>query len=91
VTGGVTGGVTGSVTGGGGAPRRYAVVGTGARAGLYLGALAHDYADLGRITAWCDPNPVRLSYYDEMLEAAGRARPALPPRGFRPAAGRPPA
>ena len=56
--------------------RRYAVVGTGGRAGLYIRALAGPYADEGTIVAWCDPNPVRMSYYDEILSAAGRPAPA---------------
>lgn len=63
------------------ARRRYAVVGTGARAGLYIGALAHQYASVGVITAWCEPNPVRMSYYDQILAAAGIA----PPARYRPA------
>lgn len=53
---------------------RYAVVGTSARAGMYVGALAGAHAQDGVIVAWCDPNGVRMSYYDEVLAAAG-----LPP------------
>lgn len=56
--------------------RRYAVVGTGARAALYIGALARDFADAGQITAWCDHNGVRMAYYDEILAAAGHPAPA---------------
>ena len=56
--------------------RRYAVVGTGARAGLYIRALADRYAPDGAIVAWCDPNRVRMNYYDEILTAAGRRSPA---------------
>jgi predicted dehydrogenase len=56
--------------------RRYAVVGTGSRAELYIGALAHRYADEGAIVAWCDPNPIRMSYYDELLATAGHPAPA---------------
>jgi predicted dehydrogenase len=54
--------------------RRYAVVGTSARARMYINALARDYP--GDIVAWCDPNPVRMSYYDEVLASAGRSAPA---------------
>jgi predicted dehydrogenase len=50
--------------------RRYAVVGTGARASMYIEALAGEYP--GEIVAWCDPNGVRMSFYDEVLAAAGR-------------------
>src|ERR1700723_1483050 len=56
--------------------RRYAVVGTGGRSRLYIGALARRYADEGTIVAWCDPNPVRMTYYDEVLAAAGQPTPA---------------
>ena len=56
--------------------RRYAVVGTGGRSRLYIGALARRYADEGAIVAWCDPNPVRMTYYDEVLAAAGQPTPA---------------
>jgi predicted dehydrogenase len=56
--------------------RRYAVVGVGSRAGMYIEALAARYADEGAIVAWCDPNPTRMSYYDRLLAAAGRPAPA---------------
>jgi predicted dehydrogenase len=56
--------------------RRYAVIGTGARAGLYIRALADRYAADGTIVAWCDPNRMRMNYYDEILTAAGRRSPA---------------
>ena len=67
--------------------RRYAVVGTGARAGLYIRALADRYAADGTIVAWCDPNRVRMNYYDEILTAAGRrlARAVRPGRLRAPA------
>jgi predicted dehydrogenase len=57
-------------------PRRYAVVGTGARAGFYIEALAHRYAAAGTIVAWCDPNRARMNYYDTVVTAAGRPEPA---------------
>jgi predicted dehydrogenase len=58
------------------ATRRYAVVGTGGRAGLYIQALADGYAAAGTIVAWCDPNRIRMNYYDEITTAAGRPSPA---------------
>jgi predicted dehydrogenase len=54
--------------------RRYAVVGTGARARMYIEALAGQYP--GEIVAWCDPNKVRMTFYDEMLAAARHRAPA---------------
>ena len=59
--------------------RRYAVVGVGSRAAMYIGALAGTYADEGDIVAWCDPNGTRMSYYDDVLAAAGLPAPARYP------------
>jgi predicted dehydrogenase len=58
------------------APRRYAVVGTGARASLYIDALASTYAGTGAVTAWCEPNRIRMDYHDQVLAAAGLPAPA---------------
>ncbi|MFC6094509.1 Gfo/Idh/MocA family protein [Saccharothrix lopnurensis] len=52
---------------GGRSRRRYAVVGAGHRAALYVEALAGEYADVGAVVAWCDPSPTRMSYYDAVL------------------------
>ena len=57
-------------------PRRYAVVGTGARASLYIDALASTYAGTGAVSAWCEPNPIRMDYHDQVLAAAGLPPPA---------------
>ncbi|GIE97706.1 Gfo/Idh/MocA family protein [Paractinoplanes rishiriensis] len=45
--------------------RRYAIAGTGHRAGMYVGALRGEHADVGEIVAWLDPNPGRIDYYDQ--------------------------
>ncbi|MBB5782046.1 Gfo/Idh/MocA family protein [Nonomuraea jabiensis] len=49
--------------------RRYAFVGTGSRARMYLDALLGPYADLGRPVAFCDTNEVRMAYYDRVAGA----------------------
>lgn len=59
-----------------GTARRYAVVGTGARAGLYIGALAGPYSGDGTIVAFCDPNRTRMDYHAGILTAAGHQSPA---------------
>ncbi|GAA1305461.1 Gfo/Idh/MocA family oxidoreductase [Saccharothrix xinjiangensis] len=59
--------------------RRYAVVGVGHRAAMYVEALAGEYADDGVVVAWCDPSPTRMSYYDEVL---GRAPARYAPERF---------
>ncbi|CAM3413220.1 Gfo/Idh/MocA family protein [Occultella aeris] len=43
--------------------RRYAVAGTGHRAGMYVNALTGAHADAGEIVAWCEPNPGRAQFH----------------------------
>ncbi|BDZ41357.1 hypothetical protein GCM10025865_06560 [Paraoerskovia sediminicola] len=52
---------------------RYAVVGTGHRAQMYVEALCGPHADVGEIVAWCEPNPVRAAYYDDLVAKAAPA------------------
>ena len=47
--------------------RRYAIVGTGSRAGMYIGAITGDHADVAELVATVDVNPGRLDYYDEVI------------------------
>lgn len=54
---------------------RYAVVGTGSRASMYIDALANSFSDVGSVVAWCEPNPTRMTYYDRVLAAAGKDAP----------------
>ncbi|MCL1871857.1 MAG: Gfo/Idh/MocA family oxidoreductase [Promicromonosporaceae bacterium] len=63
--------------------RRYAIVGTGHRAGMYVGAITGDHADVAELVAWCDTNPARMAYYDaEVGRALGLPGPAgLPTYG----------
>nr|WP_281178663.1 Gfo/Idh/MocA family oxidoreductase [Sanguibacter suarezii] len=60
----------------GGAVRRYAVVGAGHRAQMYVDSILADHGDVAQIVAWCEPNPVRADYFDGLLQAAGL--PAVP-------------
>ncbi len=63
--------------------RRYAVIGVGARAAMYVEALTGAYADVGRIVAWCDANTTRMAFYDEVVAAGGGRPPArYLPEGF---------
>lgn len=52
------------------ARRRYAVVGTGHHAGLYVAAVTGAHADVAELVAWCDTNPTRMACCDT---EAGRA------------------
>ena len=62
--------------------RRYGVVGTGARAQLFISALAGDFADVAELVAWCEPNPARMDHADRVVAAR---RPGPPPARYGPA------
>jgi len=49
--------------------KRYALVGTGARAGLYVEALLTTYADVGELVALCDVSQTRMNWYNQQLAA----------------------
>ena len=53
--------------------RRYAIVGTGARAELYTRALATEHADVAELAALADVNPVRLAAHNRRLADLGAA------------------
>ncbi|MFC8597156.1 Gfo/Idh/MocA family protein [Isoptericola sp. NPDC057191] len=54
---------------------RYALIGTGGRAQLYLTALAGPYAEVAELVAWGDTNPGRLEWNERRLAEAGLAAP----------------
>jgi len=64
--------------------RRYAVVGLGARAGLYTMALAGEYADRAELAAFCDVNSARMRVHNDAIgRATGHDRvPAYPASSF---------
>lgn len=60
--------------------RRYAVVGTGHRASMYVDALIGTHAPDGEIVAWVEPNPVRAAAYEARVAAVlGGTRPVYHP------------
>jgi predicted dehydrogenase len=63
-------------------PRRHAVVGTGSRAGMYIRAMLTTHADVAVPVAWCDPNAVRMAYYDELLAQHGLTAAHYAPDDF---------
>ncbi|ROS31799.1 Gfo/Idh/MocA family oxidoreductase [Cellulomonas sp. PhB150] len=64
-----------------GGQRRFAVIGTGHRAGMYVAAITGEHADVATLVAWLDPNPGRMDYYDAEVGAAlGLGGPAGLPR-----------
>jgi predicted dehydrogenase len=61
---------------------KYALVGTGSRAQMYVDAIAGPHAASARLVAWSDSNEGRLDYYDQHLQDLGHTDL---PRRFRPA------
>jgi len=64
---------------------RYALVGTGSRAQLYLDAIAGAHADVAELVAWTDTNPGRLDWHEARQAAVQNAggagaAPAAPAR-----------
>jgi predicted dehydrogenase len=55
--------------------RRYAVVGLGHRAQLYIDALLGEWSDTGEIVAFCDTNRTRMAYHNDRI---GGAVPLFP-------------
>ena len=49
------------------APLRYAIVGTGSRAQLYIDAITGAHRDRALLVAWADTNPGRLGYHHDRL------------------------
>ncbi|MEV0788634.1 Gfo/Idh/MocA family oxidoreductase [Kribbella sp. NPDC050459] len=54
---------------------RYAVVGTGARAEMYVDALVGPYAGTTALVAWVEPNPARVRFYDEKISGVPNYSP----------------
>lgn len=55
---------------------RYALVGAGHRAQMYVDAITGEYADRAALVAICEPNPVRAALYVDRVAAAGHATPS---------------
>lgn len=47
--------------------KKYALVGTGGRSGLFLTAIARDYLQEGRLVAFCNSNQTRMDYANAMI------------------------
>ncbi|MET0163310.1 MAG: Gfo/Idh/MocA family oxidoreductase [Microbacteriaceae bacterium] len=57
-------------------PRRYAIVGTGHRAGMYVEAILGEYADRAELVALVEPNPQRLEAHLRRIAEAGAPTPS---------------
>jgi predicted dehydrogenase len=49
--------------------KRYAIVGTGSRAGMYVEATTDTYRDVAELVALCDLSQVRMNWYNKQLPA----------------------
>jgi len=55
---------------------RYALVGAGSRAQMYVDAIAGAHADVAELVAWSDTNAGRLDWHERRLAASGISSPA---------------
>ena len=55
---------------------RYALVGAGHRAQMYIDAISRRFAGSAELLAWSDTNPGRLDFYDELMAARDTESPA---------------
>jgi len=56
--------------------KRYALVGTGSRAGMFVDAIATTYSNVAELVAFCDLSRVRMDWYNAQL--IERGLPPLP-------------
>ncbi|MFE6735402.1 Gfo/Idh/MocA family protein [Microbacterium sp. NPDC057650] len=56
---------------------RYALIGAGHRAQMYVGAITGTFADRAELVAICEPNPARAAFHADNVAASGAPRPSL--------------
>ena len=63
---------------------RYALVGTGSRAAMYIDPIVTRFKDSCELVGLCDPNPARLAYHNRRLakELGYQEVPAYDPDRF---------
>jgi predicted dehydrogenase len=55
--------------------QRYAIVGTGSRAGLYIDAISGPYRETAELVGLCDLSQTRMAWHNRRLEAEGNGPP----------------
>jgi predicted dehydrogenase len=55
--------------------RRYAIVGTGARAGMFVDAIAGPYRETAELVGLCDLSQRRMDWHNRRLRTLGRGEP----------------
>ncbi|MEM7127104.1 MAG: Gfo/Idh/MocA family oxidoreductase [Chloroflexota bacterium] len=48
--------------------KRYAIVGTGGRAGMFVNAIAQTYSDSAELVALCDLSQIRMNWYNRRIQ-----------------------
>ncbi len=49
--------------------QRYAIVGTGSRAGMFINAISRDYAEFAQLVGLCDLSQTRMDWHNRQLDA----------------------
>ncbi len=52
--------------------KRYAIVGTGSRAGMFVNAITNTFASYAQLVAFCDLSQTRMNWYKAQLEQEGK-------------------
>ncbi len=55
--------------------RRYAIVGAGSRAGMFVKAITTTYTDVAELVAFCDYSQTRMNWYNRQLETNSGSGP----------------
>lgn len=55
--------------------KRYALVGTGSRAGMFIKAITTTYADVAELVAFCDQSQVRMNWHNQQLAETAVSAP----------------
>ncbi|MEP7294093.1 MAG: Gfo/Idh/MocA family oxidoreductase, partial [Chloroflexota bacterium] len=55
--------------------KKYALVGTGSRAGMYIEAITRDYHEFAELVALCDVSQMRMDWYNGYLRSHGGLAP----------------
>ncbi len=56
--------------------KKYALVGTGSRAGMFVNAITHTFKEHAKLVAFCDLSQTRMNWHNGQLEQKGH--PAIP-------------
>lgn len=57
--------------------KRYAIVGTGSRAGMFVDAITTTYAEVAELVGLCDLSRTRMDWYCRQLEQRGMSAPPM--------------